>query len=43
MDALLILNNKNVSNCRVLVQVKQRKLKEEIISLLEKDQGEKSF
>ena len=43
MDALLVLNNKNVRNLRVMVHVDEKKLKEEVISLLEKDRGAEAF
>lgn len=43
MDALLVLNNKNVRNLRVMVHVAERKVKEKVISLLEEDKGDEAF
>jgi len=43
MDVLLILNNATVKNVRVMVTLNNKKLKEQIISLLEKGNGEAAF
>ena len=43
MDVLLILNNKVATDVRVMVKLTERKLKERVISLLEKNQGEEAF
>jgi hypothetical protein len=43
MDALLVLDNEKCTNVRVLVTVKQRKLKEQVITLLEENRGREAF
>ena len=43
MNALLVLENDNVTNLRVLVTVTERKLKDQIISLLEQNRGREAF
>ncbi len=43
MNALLILDNDNVTNLRVLVTVTKKELKEEIISLLEENRSKEAF
>lgn len=43
MNALLILDNGNVTNLRVLVKVEQKKIKEQVISLLEENRGREAF
>ena len=43
MNALLILDNDNVTNLRVLVTVSEKKLKERVISLLEQNRGKEAF
>lgn len=43
MDALLVLNNHNVKNLRVIVEVSEKKLKEKVIALLEADKGDEAF
>jgi len=43
MNALLILNNDNVTNLRVLVTVKEKRLKERVISLLEENRRKEAF
>ena len=43
MDALLVLNNDNVKNCRVMVRITRKKLKKRIITLLEKTKGDEAF
>lgn len=43
MNALLILDNDNVANMRVLVTVTEKKLKEQVISLLAENRGREAF
>lgn len=43
MDILLILNNQVAKDVRVMVKLTEKNLKERVISLLEKDQGEEAF
>lgn len=43
MDALLVLNNENIKNCRVLVHIYSKQLKERVITLLEQDKGCEAF
>jgi hypothetical protein len=43
MDALLILNNKDVKNCRVLVKLTKKEFKNQVIDLLENDMGKEAF
>lgn len=43
MNALLILDNENVSNLRVLVTVKEKQLKDRVITLLEENRGKEAF
>ena len=43
MNALLILNNGNVENCRVIVSLNQKALKKQVISFLEEDRGREAF
>ena len=43
MNALLVLENNNVTNLRVLVTVTEKKLKEQVISLLEENRGKEAF
>jgi len=43
MIALLVMDNRNVSNLRVLVSVSQKDMREQIISLLEQDRGREAF
>ncbi len=43
MDALLVLNNKNFQNCRVMVRVNQKKMIDLVVSLLEEDKGRQAF
>lgn len=43
MDVLLILNKATAKNVRVMVTLSNKKLKEQIISLLEKGQGGEAF
>ncbi len=43
MDALLVLNNKEVKNCRILVKLTKKQFKEKVISLLEQDMEKEAF
>jgi hypothetical protein len=43
MDALLVLDNNNVSNLRVLVTVTKKELKDQVIELLERNCGKEAF
>lgn len=43
MNALLILDNENVTNLRVLVTVKEKQLKDRVITLLEENRGKEAF
>ncbi len=43
MDALLVLNNDNIKNCRVLVQITQKQLRRRIIALLDENKGDEAF
>lgn len=43
MNALLILENDNVTNLRVLVTVKEKRLRNQVISLLEENRGREAF
>ena len=43
MNALLILDNDNVSNLRVLVTVTKKELKDQVIILLENNCGKEAF
>lgn len=43
MEALLLLNNDDVQNLRVIVQVTEKKLKQKVISLLEQGKGSEAF
>ncbi len=43
MDALLVLNNKDVKDCKVLVKLTKKHFKDQVLSLLEKDMGKEAF
>lgn len=43
MDVLLVLNNENARNLRVIVRLMGKELKEKVISLLEEDRGREAF
>jgi hypothetical protein len=43
MKAILVLDNSNVQNLRVMVQLSERKLIEQVISLLEEDRAREAF
>ena len=43
MNALLVLDNDNVTNLRVLVTVTEKQLKDRVISLLEENRGKEAF
>ena len=43
MNALLILNNGNVENCRVIVSLNRKAYIEQVISLLEEDRDREAF
>lgn len=43
MNALLILENDNVTNLRILVTVTEKQLKQRVISLLEENRGKEAF
>lgn len=43
MNALLVCNNTNVQNMRVLVEITDRKSKEKVIRLLEENKGAEAF
>lgn len=43
MKAILVLSNHNVQNLRVMVDLTEENLKEQVISLLEQDRGREAF
>lgn len=43
MNVLLVLDNDNVTNLRVLVTVSEKQLKDRVISLLEENRGKEAF
>jgi hypothetical protein len=43
MNVLLILDNDNVANLRILVTVSEKQLKARVISLLEENRGKEAF
>ena len=43
MKAILVLDNSNVSNLRVMVNLTQRKLIKQVLSLLEEDKAREAF
>ena len=43
MNALLILDDDNVTNLRILVTVRDKQLKDRVISLLEENRGKEAF
>ncbi|MBN1869522.1 MAG: hypothetical protein JW847_02965 [Candidatus Omnitrophica bacterium] len=43
MIALLIMDNRNIANLRVLVSLSEKALKHRVISLLEQDRGREAF
>ena len=43
MNALLVLDNDNVTNLRVLVTVTEKQLKDRVIFLLEENRGKEAF
>ena len=43
MKAILVLDNSNVQNLRVMVKLTQRKFIKQVISLLEEDKAREAF
>jgi len=43
MNALLVLNNGNVENLRIIVSLDKKALRDQVISLLEADRGKEAF
>ena len=43
MNVVLVLNRERMQNVRVMVKLKSRGLKQQVMSLLEKDRGREAF
>lgn len=43
MKAILVLDNHNVTNLRIMVNLRQRKLVKQVVSLLEEDRAREAF
>ncbi len=43
MKAILVINDNNVQNLRIMVDLAEEDLKEQVISLLEQDRGREAF
>lgn len=43
MNALLVLDNHNFQNLRIVVSLEDKRLKEQVISLLEEDRAKEAF
>lgn len=43
MKAILVIDNENVTNLRVMVDLREKTLRERVISLLENDQPREAF